>query len=270
MAKRIADAKKNKVATPDIKARLKKAIHGEKPKPVINDATLAKVTPEALQKVHQFQQIQIRPILTEVDYAQADIAFGKIVEYEKWWDLQMEGTDSKPGPLKLARMTKQALDDLNRTMTNPTTVVKNQLKAEMTKYKLEEIRIRAAENLKLEQEKAALLAQAQVKRIAPPQIKAILQKVEELEEVQQVIQEVRGVDAAHSHSRERKTWEVIDPYALCKAIMAGIVPADVLELKVATRVLNQYWKDDPETVAEWPGVRIIDEVTIASGGRWQE
>jgi hypothetical protein len=116
--------------------------------------------------------------------------------------------------------------------------------AEKERNRAEELR-RKAEIAKTPQMQARLATQAAEKD----------SKAAEIEET-----EVEKTHVMHSKTRTVKKPVVGDMSALIKAVAAGEVPEDLLTVNAV--VLTSYWREDPDLVAQFPGIKIAEDIQV--------
>jgi hypothetical protein len=252
-----------------IQERINNAISGNtRPKSSIDSKEVSKsqidavrAHSQALERISYFKTLtpQFNKITSEEQYLEADNILGQIQSFKKWWEPIIQK------PIKYIRAGLEALYELNREVTRPIEAVEKAIKDGMRNYKLEEARIKREVEQELERKRLEL--EARVTKKLPDAIKVkVQQQIEEVQMAQQQIEEIEGVSGFSSHTRLRKIWEIVDMYALIKAVARGEVPQDVLTFNKST--INAYWKQDPDTVSNWPGVISKDDITVAHGRRY--
>lgn len=204
--------------------------------------------------------------LTVVDaegYLRADALFGRIKTARKSWKERME---------KIIRPIRSGLDELyalNREVDAPLAKLETAVEGKMIAYKQEERRqLQAAENERIQREQEAqrkrdaLAAKEAAAKTAYMKAKLAEQVAEaeaEVAEAQQPVEE--AVQGFHSSLKSKKVPKVTNHLAFVGGIAEGLIPADCITLNM-TR-LRAYYKEDPESVAGFPGVVIVDDDQIA-------
>lgn len=256
-----------KVGKAPIKDRIKKAIKGSKPVVEAKDVAKAQVEAikaqgQALERIEHFQAVvaSFGSITTEGQYLEADNILGQIKALKDWWEPLVRK------PIDFIRAGLDALYELNREVTKPIEAVEASIKGAMKGYKLEEQRQKRLIQDEIDLKKRALeLASAPTVRLPAPQRVAMHEQIGQLEQIRQQVEEVQGVQGQDSHARVKKVWEVQDKDipAFIKAVASGQIPLNVL---IINRVqMNEYWRQDEETVSSWTGVTVKEDVVIAHG-----
>lgn len=183
-------------------------------------------------------------------YQIADGLFGRVKAARKSWAAQMEDI------IRPIRTGLDKLYTLNRTVDKPLATLEAEIEREMRAYKLKELERAREEAEQVEQERLRLEREA-LKAKSPAKQQAIAAQLEEVEAWQPEV--VRG---SHSAARPSRKVRITDMKAFCGAVAAGLIPEDCAVAVMPA--LNRYYKDDPETVEEWPGVEGYDDVSIVS------
>lgn len=231
---------------------------------IVRPGDLIKTKQDGLAVLTPLQSASVSlTIRTEADYQVADAMLAKVRTARKTWGDRME---------RIIRPMRTALDEvygLNRDVDRPLEAVETTIKQKMKVFKLEEQRViqetaiaqqAEADRLRREaEEKEALAAKAktaQMRGKLAAQQERLQERIIEVES--QPIQ--APVQANSSTTRPAKIIRVKDLLAFCGAIADGAIPHDIIEVKQG--MLNKQYKDNPEEVAQWPGVTIEDDIQI--------
>lgn len=208
-------------------------------------------------------------ITTPEELATADKLHHEVQQARKVWKLKMYGTKAAPGPIPAIRSGLDQLYALNREIDEPLGLLETTIERAMKGYHLrieqerldrERERQEAEDEAQREVERLAAKAQA-AKPGSVAQVKALelLEQAEaEVVEAQMAVEERE--QSEHTATKFKKVPTVSDVLAFCAAIGTGDIPADCIEVKGAR--LKAYYKEEPETVANFPGVTLIDAVEI--------
>lgn len=208
-------------------------------------------------------------ITTPEELATADKLHHEVQQARKVWKLKMYGTKAAPGPIPAIRSGLDQLYALNREIDEPLGLLETTIERAMKGYHLrieqerldrERERQEAEDEAQREVERLAAKAQA-AKPGSVAQVKALelLEQAEaEVVEAQMAVEERE--QSEHTATKFKKVPTVSDVLAFCAAIGTGDIPADCIEVKGAR--LKAYYKEEPETVANFPGVTLIDDVEI--------
>lgn len=210
-------------------------------------------------------------IETEDDYLAADATLGQILANKKKWRQKMYGMDAaeKTGIIPKLRSGLDQLYELNREVEKPLIALEEAYKAAMKVYKNREIEAAKESQRKIEAAAAAKVAEAKALEAAeakaktePMRARLAERRAGLLTQAQAITQQATHVEVRGNSTsvRTRKVANIIKKVAFLDGIMTGIIPFDCIEVK-ESRIL-EYYKDDPETVATWPGVQINDDVII--------
>ena len=230
--------------------------------PKLNPAT---VKQEGLSTLTPLQTAiaDLPSVLTAEDYIDADTLRDRIRNARKTWKDRME---------KIIRPIRQGLDELyslNRDVDVPLGTLEDSVTGRMKVFKLEETRLlRAAEEAR-EQEAQRLRNEAAQKELASEQARTVQMRGRlhaaaarawsQAEEVEQ--EEIpTPIQVASSTTRPKRSPVVTDRTAFLKGIVAGYVPENCIAIIQPT--LNRYYRDDPEGMAAWPGVTLVDDIQI--------
>lgn len=251
--------KRNPLSPPNpMVDKLQDAMRGRKP--AKETTALQKASTEAVAKLGalQVQAKTITKITTDDEYLEVDKIRGEVDAYLKWWEPQYREVKD---PLLQAT---QALDKMNRTMTQPALTMKAAITGLMADYKRGQLRAKQeAEQEELERAEAL---RRQAEKVKAPALKAKLEaEAVQAQEVAQQIAEVQTVQGNLTHDRIVKKWRITSLRQLLAGIMAGDVPEDVLLINEVQ--MNSYFKEDAKTFSEFPGVEIYEDVQIIGGQR---
>jgi hypothetical protein len=208
--------------------------------------------------------IGISGIYTADEYLSADALFGRIKQARKTWKDRME---------RIIRPIRLGLDELyslNREVDAPLAKLEDAVERKMVAYKQEERRqLQAAENERLQREQAEQRRLAEIaakeERAKTDAMRAKLaeqrQAVEERLAEQAAEPQPEAVSGFHSSLRTKKVPKVANNLGFIGGVAEGVIPADCITINMVR--LRAYYKDDPETVASFPGVVIVDDDSIA-------
>lgn len=246
----------------------------EEPMPkVINVPQMTSAVPakrEGLALITPLQaEVEALTVETPEGYLAADLILGRIQTARKTWKLKMYGTAAKPGPIPSIRSGLDQLYELNREIDSPLEKLEEKTKSAMKVFKLAELRAsqeEERERQRIEEEKQRAIDELERKKalLKTPAAKArveerIIEVAEELDEVQQQTAPEQTV-GEKSRTTAKKIPVIMDLSAFIKGIAEGMVPEDCVQINM-TR-LRQYFKDEPEAVAMFPGVEIQDDIQI--------
>lgn len=211
----------------------------------------------------------LKPLKTQDDYDLYDELFGKVKLARKTWKLRMYGTSAKPGPIPQIRSGLDQLYALNREVDQPLEKLENLIEGPMKRFLLDkqradqerererqrELDAANAKIAELEAKQAALrtpAAQAKVEQ-------EIIEVAEELDALQ-MEPDPEPVQAAHSTGRPKQIPVIVDRAKWLKGVGEGLIPDDCVTDNMVK--LRAYFKDDPESVKDFPGVEIQDDIQI--------
>ncbi len=60
------------------------------------------------------------------------------------------------------------------------------------------------------------------------------------------------------------TWKIVDRVAFIRGVIDGTIPPEMLEIHSVN--MNAMWKMNKGKVKEWPGVEVVDGVSIRGRG----
>ena len=205
---------------------------------------------------------------SQEDYLAADGLLGRIQTARKWWRDKMYGTKAEPGPIPSIRSGLDMLYALTTEVDAPRERLEEGVKGRMRSFKLAEAR--AAQAIQDEKDRLAEAAERELQALLDkqeaaktPAAKAKVQTaIEEVEqtyiESQQPQAEV--VQGAMSTTKKVKKPILKNLYAFYRGLAEGTIPLECAEPKLG--VIAKIYRDDPETVAAFPGIHIVDDITI--------
>lgn len=224
---------------------------------------LALITP-LQQEVELLEAID-----SPAELAVADELFGRIQKARKTWKTKMYGTTAKPGPIPSIRSGLDQLYALNREVDGPLEKLETSVETIMKSYHLRLLKEKQEEEAakkRREEESQRVLEELERKKalLKTPQAQAkveaqILEVAAEIDEIQQ--EEVtEQPEMANSTGRPRKVPTVLSVSDVCQGIVDGVIPEDLVTVNMVR--LRAYYKEDPESVALFPGIELQDDVTI--------
>lgn len=248
-----------------LKARVKAATPKQRVAPQVPG--LVELRKKALSPSTQLaEQAKSVTVTDAADYETAD---GYLVQLNQRIKANSDGIAPILSPLKEA---KKACDDLIKALNGPLKDAESYVREQMRQWRLKEIAETAPEAEAINddadrvQEQALELERRAQQAKTPGQAQTLLNKALE---TQQRADEIRstaptGVEVEGSGYRGRKVWEVVDLKAVARGVLKGEIPSDVLE--VSSKIVNGYFRDSQETVAEWPGFEVKQDVSIVRRG----
>lgn len=202
-------------------------------------------------------------IVDNTSYAVADSLLKRVREARKVAEKRLN-TIIDP-----IRSGLDSLYALRTELTSPLNKAEEDIKGKMKTFQLEEInraekeqqiKEREAEKARQEaaklEEKAALATRKSVKSVLESKADLALEKALEVE-AQIVAPPPRGVSSSVRKVRKATVTNLLE---LVQAVASGEVPLDILTPDLV--MLRSYYKSDPEVVAGWPGVEIVEDVSI--------
>lgn len=238
--------------------------------------TLAPGTEETKAKVLAVlptltQEVNELTVTDEASYQYADALLGRIITSRKVWAPVWQRIMEKT--VQPIRSGLENLYAMNREIEKPHDALEEKVKKVMKAFKLREqqqiteaTRKRDEEAARLQREADEKLRQAQQAR--SPQLKgrleAAAQRITEAATAVVEQEQPQRVTGTASSTRTKKIPSVPDRKPFLRCILSGEIPDDCWLID-ATR-LAQYYKENPEVVASWPGVSIIDDITIVGRG----
>lgn len=221
-------------------------------------------------------------IETEDDYQRADGLLTRIMTSKRFW-LKGDPTGKWKGIDAIIKPFREGLDglyDLKNDGLKPHTLMEADVKEKMRAFKIREVqeiaeanRVRDEAAAKLQREIDAKQSRVDAAKTPKMREKLMGQQMDLEQQRKSVTRETSApVKAAGSATRRTRTPVVKDFYALVAGIIAinsvntstdneTAIPIDLLQVNTAR--LMQLWKDNPELVAQLPGVEIEDDIIIA-------
>lgn len=225
--------------------------------------TLIKTKAEGAKLINPLkEQADELTVETAEDYTIADELLGRIRSARKVWEGKME---TVLAPLRTA---KTAADTLKREVDRPLMMLETDIKDKMLAFKREEQRL--LDKARQEADAATQKLTRKIEETATRETNARTQQMRDRLTIQrETLEEELGevmaetpveVKGTSSQVRKVKKWRAPDVLAIAKAIAAGTVPADVLQLN-AVRV-NAQMTQDASVVAAW-GFEVYEDLLIA-------
>lgn len=278
--KKLEDART--VDPTSMKARIDNAIKG---KPKGGTVTTVPLADPRVSSAHQEALVQldnasarvadVAEIHNEIAFKEADVFLGEIKAIKDRWTI---GTDKVPGIDRIIEPIRKGLDGLyalRRGIIVPLEELEAKVKGAMNRYQLALKRKRDEEDrLKLEaaaeeRRKAEELRRKAEQARTPQMAQRYQQQALKQEVVAEQIEEIETTSLAqgdNSHSRSGKKWKLDDTQEFIKGLASGVIPWDCLSsITVSFKQMNAYYKDDPATVAQWPGIIEEDFVNTVHG-----
>lgn len=209
---------------------------------------------------------------TPEQYQEADEILGMIQTARKDWQTRFYGGESQ-GKLydpiiPPLRSSLDALYALVREVDAPLGLLEERVKKLQVAYKRAELeaireqeREQAEKRQQLERDRQAAQDALEAAR-TPRQKMAATAALSTMDTAAEVLEEtyIDPVRAMNSASRVNRTWQHVDMKLTLRAILAGAIPLDVLQLNTAK--IHAYYKEDAATVESWPGFEGFDDITI--------
>lgn len=223
-------------------------------------------------------EVDLLTVKTEEDYQTASTLLARILASKRWW-LQGDQTGKWKGIDAIIKPFREGLDglyDLKNDGLKPHELMEGDVKAKMREFKLAEQKrltderlAREKEERRLQQEIDAKQARIDAAKTAKMREKLIGQQMEMQQEQKTVTStKTAPVKAVGSAARTVKKPVIKDflPFVLgVIALQDGpddeTVPLDLLQVNPIR--LAQMWKNNPDLVAQLPGVDVIEDVIIA-------
>lgn len=211
-------------------------------------------------------------VTTPAEYQEADAILRMIQDARDDWKARfyggVRGGKTYEPIVPPMRAALDALYALVREVDQPLETMEKAVKQLQSAYKLEELRVAR----EVEAEKARKLQaiahkkqalEEKAARAKPAVAAAMAVQMEVLDEQAQEVESesVEFVQAESSTARFARVWTHADMKATLKAVLAGAIPIDAI--CVNEKRVNEYYKEDPQTVESWPGFGGKDDVTIA-------
>jgi len=282
--KKLEDAKK--LDPTQMKERINKAIKGTAPKggTVTNaplaDPRVSATHQEALTALDNAKArvVEVQEIHTDLAYKEADVFLGEIEAIKDRW---LIGTEKVPGINKIIEPIYKGLEGLyalRSGIITPLEELETKVKSAMGKYQLALKRQKAEEErLKLEAIEAerAKAEQLRIKAEAAktPQMAARFNNQAAQQDA--IVQQIAEVETTplptgtFSHARSSSTgkkWKLDSTQEFIRGLASGLIPYDCLSsITLNIRQMNAYYKEDPTTVGQWPGIIEEDDISIVHG-----
>lgn len=255
---------KKKVATPEA---------GGVISPGISQSDISRSQTEALAEINRLmpvvKDLETLGIKTPEAYGAADALLYQIKSKRTWWKALIDQ------PIKKIREGLEALYMVNRTVDRPMEYAETAVKQAMKLYKIEESRRvqqeeaqRQADLEAIRREQEAIAQKQQAAQTSPMKAR-LAQKRAELEaqerHVATVAPEVVVVQGATSEARVKVVWYLEDMTAVIKGVAAGKIPSKILTID--TKAMNEYFREFPDKVMEWPGFSVKEDIIIAGTSR---
>jgi hypothetical protein len=221
-------------------------------------------------------EVSLLRVETEEDYQKADALLARIMQSKRWW-VKGDAEGKWKGIDAIIRPFKEGLDglyDLKNDGLKPHEQLEADVKHKMRQYKILEGQRIAAERQAQADEAARLQREIDAKQAkedaakTPKMRERLIGQRMELEQQHRAVEQQKPepVKAARSAARTVRRPVVTDFVAFVTGITTlsqeeDGVPLDLLI--VNTQRLALLWKENPELVAQLPGVEIQDDVVIA-------
>lgn len=241
----------------------------------VSDSSITKTAhveaDKALALVPTYQaRVEALTVQSDEDYAIADAILGQINDLRKGWGGIWKRVQTKV--VKPIRDGLEELYKLNRDVDGPLEALATGVRAKMTAYQREKLRLQQDQERRDREERERLEREAEEKRkkaeaAATPQLRGRFQaQAEQLETKAQQIEDAEPIELASgssSSSRRQKAVE-LDAAMLMVGMIEGTVPMDLIDWESLKRDVLRRWKLDAETVESWPGVQIVDDINVVS------
>lgn len=224
-------------------------------------------------------EVDLLTVKTEEDYQTASALLTRILASKRWW-LQGDPAGKWKGIDAIIKPFREGLDglyELKNDGLKPHEVMEADVKSKMKDYKLAETKrladekeARDAEARRIQQEIDAKQARIDAAKTPKMREKLIGQQME-MQQAQKTVVSTRSapVKAAGSAARTVKKPVIKDFLPFVMGIIAlqdgrddeEGVPLDLLQVNPVR--LAQLWKENPDLVAQLPGVEIENDVVIA-------
>jgi chromosome condensin MukBEF ATPase and DNA-binding subunit MukB len=231
-------------------------------------ASMAKSNTTELMKIERKGSALLTPLETEVaklvvstakEYAEADVLLGDIRHARAKWKASIEPI------LQPLREAKTAADALNRKVDRPLEQLEQSVKEVMGEFKQKELRqlqkVQAeADTLRRQAEELAARESATRSRQTREKLALEQEKLETKIE-KKLEQAPPVVKSSHSVAKTVKRWRITDTSKVLTGVLRGIIPPEVLAIDPG--VVLCYFREDPTSVATWPGFELYDDIQIA-------
>lgn len=241
----------------------------EVPGNVVGAQTLIKARTEGNSLISPLKnKVETLVIDSEEAYQEMDVLLSQIMNTRRVW---LAKIDPIIAPI---RAGLDLLYGLKNDIKDPLDDYEKLAKKKMKDYKLEEARqLRLAEDNRLAKIEAGRKAAEEKQRKADAaRSKPLKQKLEAEAAVLTTNAEILDMGGAaqpvvgtHSTVRAKKVAQVSNLSKLLQGVIDGIIPDDVITINQVE--LNTAYRIDPEVVASWPGVTIIDDINISGRRR---
>lgn len=241
----------------------------EVPGNVVGAQTLVKARTEGNALVSPLKnKVESLVIDCEEAYQEMDGLLAQIMNARRVW---LAKIDPIIAPI---RAGLDLLYSLKNDIKDPLDDYEKIAKKKMKDYKLEEARqLRLAEDnrlAKIETDRRA--AEEKQRKADAAKSKPLKQKLETEAAALTTNADIldlggaaKPVVAANSTVRAKKVAQVGNLSKLLQGIIDGVIPDDIIQINQVE--LNTAYRIDPETVASWPGVTIIDDINISGRRR---
>lgn len=228
-------------------------------------AKVLAVLPTLTQEVNELK------VTDDKSYQYADALLGRIIASKKVWAPVWERLMEKT--VQPIRSGLENLYAMNREIEKPHDALETKVKDIMKEFKTEEARQIAEANRKRDEEAARLQREAdeklrQAQQARTPQLKGRLEaSAQRITEAATAVVEREApqrVMGKASSTRTKKIPSVPDRKPFLRGILSGAIPDDCWVIDA--KRLVEYYKEEPDVVKEWPGVVIIDDITIVGRG----
>lgn len=203
--------------------------------------------------------------MTEEHYSQLDVMLSRVGKARKSWrDRLAPILDPLKDAIRAAKKATEGTDALFKEVDSPMEQMESAIRLKMKDYKTEEYRLKQIADR--EQQNAARLLQEAAEREAAAktpkqQQKAQAQRIQAEVQLEQTVERAPVTTyAENSTTRVKKTWKIKD----MAKFLAFIAENEELFpcVEVRSPEMNKRYKDDPEGMQSWPGIDIVDDVTI--------
>lgn len=207
-------------------------------------------------------------VQSDEDYQLADALLGQMNDLRKGWGGIWKRIQEKT--IKPIRSGLEELYALDRHVDKPLEALATGIKAKMTGYQREKLRLQQAEDRRVQMERERLEREAEEKRkkaeqAATPQLRGRFEKqAEQLTQqaLETYTEEPVTLATGTSSALRREKKVVVDLANLLVGIIEGSIPEWAVE--VQHQKILKMWKEDPEAVAKWPGVSIVEDINVVS------
>ena len=160
---------------------------------------------------------------------------------------------------------------LRRDLVDELDLCEKAIKAKMSSYKMEEMR-KEQERVRQEQEETRkrareaeeALRQSREAESAIDRAKARAKASQLVSAPMDIPPPPPPVRASRSSSVPTQTWKIVDRVAFIRGVIDGTIPPEMIEIHSVN--MNAMWKINKGKVKEWPGVDVVDGVSIRGRG----